>query len=69
MNAFFIAICGFVILLGFEIRYRGMTYEIGLLKNEINKLGEEISRLNSEMKLKQDKYEEHGPSGPSRMQI
>jgi hypothetical protein len=59
MNAFFVTICGLVILLGFEIRYRSLAYEISLLKIEINKLGEAISKLNAEMKLKQNIYEEH----------
>jgi FtsZ-binding cell division protein ZapB len=62
MNAFFVTVCGLVILLGFEIRYRSTIYEISLLKIEINKLGEEILKLKAEMKLKQNIYEEHGPS-------
>jgi FtsZ-binding cell division protein ZapB len=62
MNAFFVTVCGLVILLGFEIRYRSTIYEISLLKIEINKLGEEILKLKAEMKLKQNISEEHGPS-------
>ncbi len=38
MNAYVIAICGLVIVLGFEIRYRGMIYQVELLKLAISEL-------------------------------
>jgi hypothetical protein len=69
MSTFFITICGLVILLGFEIRHRNIIYEMILSKAEIMKLGEEILKLKEEIKLKQDIYEEHGPSGPPKIQI
>jgi hypothetical protein len=62
MNPFFITICGLVILLGFEIRYRSTLYELNLLKIEILELEKEISKLNGAIKLKQNIFEEHGPS-------
>jgi hypothetical protein len=58
MNPFFIAICGFVILLGFEIRFRNMAYEINLLKIEIMKLGDEILKSKEEVNPKQNITEE-----------
>ena len=61
MNPFFIAICGFVILLGFEIRHRNIIYELSLSKFEIIKLGEEISKLKEETKPTQNINEERSP--------
>jgi hypothetical protein len=69
MSTFFITICGLVILLGFEIRHRNIVYEMNLSKAEMIKLGEEILKLKAEIKLKQDIYEEHGPSGPPKIKI
>ena len=58
MNAFVVTICGLVILLGFEIRYRGMTYQLELLKIAISELEKQTSEMAKELKLKQNVYEE-----------
>jgi len=50
MNAYVVAICGLVILLGFEIRYRGMTYQLDLLRIGIKELEKQVSDLSSELK-------------------
>lgn len=61
MSAIYVTICSLVILLGFEIRYRVMTEEIAALKISISSLKKEVLRLNEEMKLKKNAFEEHRP--------
>jgi type VI protein secretion system component VasF len=61
MYAIFVTICGLVILLGFEIRYRVIAEELSKLRTNTNKLDEEIIRLKAEMKMKQNIYEDYKP--------
>jgi hypothetical protein len=57
-----VTICGLVIFLGFEIRHNEITEAIAKLKDNTSRMGEEIVRLNSQMKMKKDVFEEHKPS-------
>jgi hypothetical protein len=61
MIAIFVSICSFVILLGFEIRYREIVEEVTKLKTKANILDEEVFRLKEEMKMKKNIYEESSP--------
>ena len=58
MWTIFVTICSFVILLGFEIRYRENAEEITKLRSKTNILDEEVFRLKEEMKMKKNIYEE-----------
>ena len=58
----FATACGLVILLGYEIRYRGMVEEMDKIKHNARKTNEEIVKLHEQMKLKKNIYEEHNPS-------
>lgn len=61
MNAIYVTICALVILLGFEIRYRLMGEELASLKAESGRLDKEVLKLQEEMKLKKNAYEEFKP--------
>ena len=58
MEGILIAVFAFVILLGFEIRYRNIACDLDLLKTEIIKLEKVISRLDGEIQLTQNIGEE-----------
>ena len=65
MQALYVAIAGFIILLAFEIRHRMITEELTLLKTETNRLDRELLNVKEEMKKKRNIYEEYKP--PSKM--
>lgn len=54
-------ICILVIFLGFEIRHKEIVEAIEKLKNNANKIDEEIVKLKMQMKTKKDIYEAHNP--------
>jgi len=58
MIVIFVTICSFVILLGFEIRHREVVEELTKLRSITNALEQEIIKLNAEMKMKKNIYEE-----------
>lgn len=58
MAVIFVAICGLVILLGFEIRHREIIEELSKLKSITNALEREVVKLNGEVKMKKNIYEE-----------
>ncbi|MFH1479274.1 MAG: hypothetical protein ABIG92_05835 [Candidatus Omnitrophota bacterium] len=61
MNVIYITMFALVILLGFEVRYRLMAEKMDILNSEFGKLKKDIVRLNAEIKLKQDMYQENKP--------
>jgi hypothetical protein len=52
MQAIYITMFGFIILLGFEIRYRLINDELLSLKKDIARIDKELVELTQEMKLK-----------------
>jgi len=65
MQALYIAIAGFIILLAFEIRHRMISDELALLKTETSRLDRELLSVKEELKKKRNVYEEYKP--PSKM--
>ena len=65
MQALYVAIAGFIILLAFEIRHRMITEELALLKTETSRLDRELLNVKEEMKKKRNIYEEYKP--PTKM--
>jgi hypothetical protein len=63
MYAIFVTICAFVILLGYEIRHRGVAEELDKLKTLTGLLDEAVEKLKAEIKLKKNVYED-GPAPP-----
>ena len=57
--AILIELCCFMILFGFEIRYRTLFEEVSKLKIVADRLSEEIVSLKKEVSMKQNVYEEH----------
>lgn len=54
MNGVYVAICAFVILLGFEIRYRLTMEQLNKLNEGVNMLSEEINSLREAIRAKAD---------------
>lgn len=57
-----IVICGLVILLAFEMRYRKLTEDVATLKDIATRLEDVVLRLQNELRFKQDAYQEHKPN-------
>ncbi|HAJ57264.1 MAG TPA: hypothetical protein DCL35_05785 [Candidatus Omnitrophica bacterium] len=56
-----VLICGFVILLGFEIRHREISERLHILESDSSDYGMEIQKLKEEIKKKKNIIEEYRP--------
>lgn len=61
MSTIYITIFAFMILLGYEIRYRLLNEDLIKLRTKANILDEEISRLKAQMELKKNIYDDIKP--------
>ncbi len=59
MNALWALMCGFLILLAIEIRNRWIFEEMTRFKDSIDKLSNEVVKLNSQLSMKMDVYEKN----------